>query len=377
MPSSAPCATGDGAPAVDLPIGLLAELSHRCPLRCPYCSNPTELERAGTELDTATWQRVFREAADLGVLQLHLSGGEPTVRRDLDDLIATAAEVGMYTNLITSAVLLDEARVARLRDAGLDHVQISIQGAEVAAADRMAGFEGAHAKKMQAARWVRAAGLPLTINAVIHRQNVEQLAEIIDLAVRLDADRLEVAHTQYYGWALENRAALMPTRDQVEWADNLVTTAQRALEGTLGIDYVVPDYYAERPKACMGGWGRRFLTISPSGKVLPCHAADSITTLTFDRVTERSLAEIWRHGDAFTAYRGTDWMPEPCQSCAFKEHDWGGCRCQAFALTGDAANTDPACSLSPHHAQMQALAEETTSDFEYRGYRRKKELENV
>ena len=367
--AASPCATD--ADTIDPPVGLLAELSHRCPLQCPYCSNPTHLETSSAELDTATWQRVFREAADLGVLQLHLSGGEPTVRRDLEALVETAADVGLYTNLITSAVLLDEARIAHLKAAGLNHVQISIQGAEAKLADRIANFEGAHAKKMQVAEWVRAAGLPLTINAVMHRHNIEQLPAILDMAVEKDADRLEVAHTQYYGWAMENREALMPTREQVEWADDLVTQAQKDLKGTLTIDYVVPDYYAERPKPCMGGWGRRFLTITPAGEVLPCHAAASITDLSFDRVTEADLETIWYTGDAFDAYRGTDWMSEPCRSCPLKEQDWGGCRCQAFALTGDATNTDPACSLSPHHDAMKSLADDTSDDgFTYRGYNR-------
>ena len=367
--AASPCATDTDT--IDPPVGLLAELSHRCPLQCPYCSNPTELETASAELETATWQRVFREAAALGVLQLHLSGGEPTVRRDLEDLVETAAEEGLYTNLITSAVLLDEARIADLKAAGLNHVQISIQGAEAKLADRIANFDGAHAKKMQVAEWVRAAGLPLTINAVMHRHNIEQLPAILDMAVEKDADRLEVAHTQYYGWAMENREALMPTPEQVAWADDLVTQAQEDLKGTLTIDYVVPDYYAERPKPCMGGWGRRFLTITPAGEVLPCHAAASITDLSFDRVTDADLETIWYTGDAFNAYRGTDWMSEPCRSCPLKEQDWGGCRCQAFALTGDATNTDPACSLSPHHDTMKSLADDTSDDgFTYRGYNR-------
>lgn len=367
--AGSPCATD--ADTIDPPVGLLAELSHRCPLQCPYCSNPTELETASAELGTATWQRVFRESAALGVLQLHLSGGEPTVRRDLEDLVETAADVGLYTNLITSAVLLDEVRIADLKAAGLNHVQISIQGAEADLADQIANFDGAHAKKMQVAEWVRAAGLPLTINAVMHRHNIEQLPDILEMAVEKDADRLEVAHTQYYGWAMENREALMPTEEQVEWADDLVTKAQKDLKGTLTIDYVVPDYYAERPKPCMGGWGRRFLTITPAGEVLPCHAAASITDLSFDRVTDADLETIWYTGDAFNAYRGTDWMSEPCRSCPLKEQDWGGCRCQAFALTGDATNTDPACSLSPYHDTMKSLADDTSDDgFTYRGYSR-------
>ncbi|SNX68876.1 pyrroloquinoline quinone biosynthesis protein E [Cereibacter ovatus] len=343
--------------AYSIPMAVLAELTHRCPLQCPYCSNPVEMEQASRELSTAEWQRVMGELAALGVLQIHFSGGEPLVRKDLVDLVAHADGVGLYTNLITSAVMLTEARVAALAEAGLAHVQISVQGATAAVADRVGGFRDGHAKKVQAAEWVRAAGLALTLNAVMHRQNLHQLPEIVDMAVAMGAQRLEVAHVQYYGWALKNRAALMPSVAQLDEATRVVEQAQARLSGVLAIDYVIPDYYAVRPKTCMGGWGRQFFNISPSGKVLPCHAAETITGLRFDSVREAPLAEIWHRSEALNRYRGTAWMKEPCRSCAHAEEDFGGCRCQAFALAGDAAATDPACALSPLHAQVFALAD--------------------
>ncbi|MES2710499.1 MAG: pyrroloquinoline quinone biosynthesis protein PqqE [Pseudomonadota bacterium] len=349
------------------PLGLLAELTHRCPLRCPYCSNPVELARQAAELDTATWLRVFREAADLGVLQLHLSGGEPTLRRDLPELIRGAAEAGLYTNLITSAVTLDAARVHALADAGLDHVQISIQDTEPGSADRIGGYAGGHAKKLAAAAHIRAAGLPLTLNAVVHRQNLERLPEMIELALTLGARRLEVAHVQYYGWALANRDALLPTRAQLDAATGTVDAARARLKGQLTIDYVVPDYYAARPKACMGGWARQVIAISPAGRALPCHAAESLPGLDFPDIREHSLRGIWNNSAAFNKYRGTAWMTGPCQGCALAESDFGGCRCQAYALTGNPAATDPACALSPHHHLLAEAVEHATTDaFTYR-----------
>ena len=344
------------ADTIGPPVGLLAELTHRCPLQCPYCSNPLEMERAHSELDTATWCRVIGEAAALGVLQIQLSGGEPTARRDLEEIVAHARKVGLYTNLITSAVMLDRPRLERLAQAGLDHVQISFQDVEPENADRIGGYRGGHAKKLEAARLVREIGLPLTVNAVVHRQNLHSLEGYIDLAVALDAGRLEVAQVQYYGWALRNRAAFMPTYAQLEQATRTVEAARVSLKGVLEIDYVVPDYYARRPKACMAGWGRRFINVNPAGRVLPCHAAETISSMRFDAVRDKPLAWIWHHSEAFNAFRGTGWMAEPCRSCERRELDWGGCRCQAFALTGDAANTDPACDLSPHHEAIFALA---------------------
>jgi pyrroloquinoline quinone biosynthesis protein E len=342
--------------APGFPLAVLAELTHRCPLQCPYCSNPLALEAAGAELSTEAWKAVIAEVADLGTLQIHFSGGEPTARRDLEVLVAAAAEAGLYSNLITAGVLLDRARLAALAEAGLDHLQLSFQDSAAAGCDRIGGYKGGFEKKLDCARWTVEAGLPLTLNMVVHRQNLANLPEMLALAERLEARRVEIAHVQYYGWAYLNRAALMPTRAQLEEATAVVEAARERLKGVLVIDYVVPDYYARRPKSCMGGWGRQFLNISPAGKVLPCHAAESITDLTFDRVGEKSLREIWLHSPAFEAYRGTAWMPEPCRSCERREIDWGGCRCQAFALTGRAGNVDPACALSPEHEAMQALA---------------------
>jgi pyrroloquinoline quinone biosynthesis protein E len=354
---------------IEPPLALLAELTHRCPLRCPYCSNPLDLARASAELDTATWKRVFGEAAALGVLQVHFSGGEPLVRRDLVELVRHAAAVGLYGNLITSGIRLDTERLAALIEAGLEHVQLSFQDPDIASGDRIAGLAGSQEAKRRAARLVREAGLPLTVNAVVHRQNLDRLEEMIELAETLGADRLEVAHVQYYGWALHNRAELLPTHDQLAAATMTVEAARARLAGIMAIDYVLPDYYAHRPKACMGGWGRRFLNVTPAGKVLPCHAAETLTGLDFPSVEEASLSEIWYGSGAFARFRGTEWMPEPCRSCERREIDWGGCRCQAFALTGDARRTDPACALSPDHgllAGARSDAEAAPSGFIYR-----------
>ena len=361
------------AEAYGIPLAVLAELTHRCPLQCPYCSNPIELERGSSELTTDEWKRVLSELAEIGVLQIHFSGGEPTARKDLVELVQHATDVGLYTNLITSAVLLDRPRLKALADAGLCHVQISFQGNEPIVADRVAGYRNAHQKKREVARWTRELDLPLTVNAVMHRQNLHQLKDIIQMAVDMDAHRLEIANVQYYGWALKNRAALMPTLEQIEEAAGIVEEAETRLKGVLAIDHVIPDYYATRPKKCMGGWGRSFFNISPSGKILPCHAAETITGLNFESVrSNHSIAWIWQNSDAFNRYRGTGWMPEPCQSCEFKEVDFGGCRCQAFALTGDAGNTDPACALSPLHEKIFKAAEtESAGDvrqFIYRNF---------
>lgn len=352
------------------PLAALLELTHRCPLQCPYCSNPLELERARGELSTAEWLRVLDEAAELGVLQVHFSGGEPTVRRDLPQLISHARQIGLYSNLITSGVTLDHARLQDLARAGLDHVQLSIQDVDHQAAANVANYPGVQGKKLAFARWVRESGLPLTLNAVVTRHNVGRVERMIDLAVELGAGRVEVAHVQYYGWALRNRAALMPTLAQVQAATERVEAARNRLRGRLVIDYVVPDYYARQPKSCMGGWGRQFLNITPSGEVLPCHAAQTIPGLVFESVRHKPLAEIWARSPAFEAYRGTAWMPEPCRSCDQREVDWGGCRCQALALAGSASATDPACARSPLHQPMRAVAEAASAapppDFVYR-----------
>jgi PqqA peptide cyclase len=355
-----------GQPGLPSPLGLLAELTHRCPLACPYCSNPLVLDSRADELDTATWARVFREAATLGVLQVHLSGGEPASRRDLVDIVAAAHEAGLYTNLITSAVGLDRKRLARLGDLGLDHVQLSVQDVDATTADGIADYAGAHARKLAFARLVADLGLVLTINAVIHRANIGRVTELVELAASLGAGRVEIAHTQYYGWALHNRQALMPTREQVHQAMQEVAQIRPRYADRLSIDLVVPDYYARRPKACMGGWARRSLNVTPSGRALPCHAAETIPGLQFWSVLEHSLQEIWTQSPAFQAFRGTDWMAEPCRTCELREIDFGGCRCQALAILGDAGATDPACELSPHHARMLELAEQDSAGAEIR-----------
>ncbi len=339
------------------PLGLLAELTHRCPLQCPYCSNPLELDRVNREMDTDVWLDILDQAADLGILQIHFSGGEPTTRQDLEELIERASALGLYSNLITAGVLLSRERFALLIEKGLDHVQLSIQDTDIENAERISGYKNGQPKKVEFARWVREHGCSLTINAPVHRANLDRLEQIISLAVELGADRLEVAHIQYYGWAVKNRAALMPTKEQLKHSIDIVEKARDTYKGIMLIDFVVPDYYASRPKPCMGGWGRSFMCITPSGQVLPCHAAPTVPGLQFEAVQNRSLHDIWLHSDAFNAFRGTDWMPEPCRSCEFKEVDWGGCRCQAFALTGKASNTDPACAKSIHHKDLLEVAE--------------------
>jgi pyrroloquinoline quinone biosynthesis protein E len=339
-------------------MGLIAELTHRCPLQCAYCSNPLALDPPKAELTTEDWKRVLDQAAALGILQVHFSGGEPMARRDLVELVAHAARAGLYTNIITSGLLLSDAAMAALLDAGIDHIQLSFQDAEVAHADRFGGYHGGHAKKLEAARLIREAGLPLTANFVIHRQNIERIDAMIALGEALGAERIEIAHTQYYGWALLNRNALLPSFAQLEQVNEAVDAARARLKGQITIDYVVPDYYAARPKACMGGWGNRFINISPMGKALPCHAAETLPGMDFPSVRDHSLAAIWTHSDAFRRFRGTDWMPELCSTCDRREIDWGGCRCQALALAGDAAATDPACARSADHPLMAlAIAE--------------------
>jgi PqqA peptide cyclase len=351
-------AGGDGQPPKPLhsPLGLLAELTHRCPLGCPYCSNPLEMDKRESELDTLTWARVFREAAGLGVLQVHLSGGEPASRRDLVDITAAARDAGLYTNLITSGVGVSDQRLHELADAGLDHVQISIQDSEPKSADLIAGYKGAYVRKRVLALAVVALKLPLTVNIVIHRANISRVDELVAMALDMGASRVEIAHVQYYGWALKNRAALMPTRQEVEEAVSRIEPLRKQHHGRIVIDAVVPDYYARFPKPCVGGWGRRSLNVTPAGRVLPCHAAESIPGLEFWSVRDHSLREIWEQNPAFNAFRGTGFLPEPCQSCERRDIDFGGCRCQAFALTGDARATDPVCHLSPRHHVVEEQA---------------------
>ncbi|MFB2550504.1 pyrroloquinoline quinone biosynthesis protein PqqE [Ensifer soli] len=353
------------------PIALLAELTHRCPLSCAYCSNPLELTGRAAELSTETWTRVFREAAALGVLQLHLSGGEPAARRDLEALVRAAREAALYVNLITSGIGLTPARLDALEAAGLDHVQLSLQAITAEKADWIGAYRGGFARKRAFAAEVQARGLPLTVNAVMHRHTLDDLKATIAFAADLGARRVEVACVQFYGWALQNRAALMPSRGQVEEAKAVIAGAREAYAGQMMIDFVPPDYYADYPKACMGGWGSTGLNVAPDGTVLPCHAAATIPGLVFDRVTERGLSEIWRNGTAFNAFRGHGWMQEPCRSCARREHDHGGCRCQAMALAADPAATDPVCRHAPTRGLVDAiLAAEAAApapDFVHRG----------
>ena len=360
------------ASAIEIPLGLLAEVTHRCPLQCLYCSNPVQLEKPAQELPAETWARVFEEAAALGIVQLHVSGGEPLARRDIIEIVRSASVAGLYVNLITAAVNLTPERADALVAAGVDHVQVSLQDATREGVALVAKSEGAFEKKLAAARLVTERGLPLTINAVVHRQNLDRVERIIEIAEALGAHRLEIAHTQYYGWAYINRSTLMPERRQVEAATRCVTEAQERLRGRMLIDYVVPDYFAKYPKPCMGGWGRQFINVTPSGTVMPCHAAASIPGLSFPNVRERDLDWIWNQSPAFNRFRGTAWMPEPCRSCPRQEEDFGGCRCQAFLLTGDPANADPVCTLSPHHGRIGELANAFSADaggeFTYRRY---------
>ncbi len=350
------------------PYTLIAELTYKCPLRCVYCSNPVDYARHDEELDTATWLRVFEEAEELGVVQLNLTGGEPLVRNDLEQLIAKARRLDLYTNLITSGIPLTQERLARFRELGLDNVQVSIQDVKPAESDRIAGLRSFE-RKLEVARWVKSLGFPLTINTVLHRDNLDHVADIIALAEELSANRLELANTQYLGWALVNRKALLPSREQLDRAREVALAARERLMGKTEVLFVVPDYYRDFPPACMDGWGRRFMLVSPDGLVLPCHVAHQIPGLRFEKVGTRPLAEIWESSEGMTRFRGSSWMPEPCRSCERREIDFGGCRCQAYFLTGDSAATDPVCIKSPKHDLIKAAraAQGAVEPFVYRG----------
>ncbi len=356
------------------PYALLAEITYRCPLHCPYCSNPVAASTCETprrrpqadgysngELTTDEWKRIIRQAAALGVLQIGFSGGEPLARRDLVELIRAAREAKLYTNLITSGIGLDDDRVRALRDAGLDSIQLSFQSDESSLADEIAGAR-AHERKLDVAAKIRAAGIPLSLNFVIHRRDIDRLSQMIELAETLGAERVELANVQFYGWAFRNRAALLPTREQVDRARKVATAAKTRLAGKIDIFYVLPDYYETRPKPCLNGWGQRYLTVNPTGDVLPCPTASSaIPDLICENVRERELDWIWRESESFNRFRGTEWMPEPCRSCPQKEIDFGGCRCQAALLTGNAADTDPVCEFSPNRAVVDAALREINS----------------
>lgn len=345
---------------MDSPFGLLAELTYRCPLACAYCSNPVNMAEYTDELGTAEWLRVLTEAADLGVLQFHLSGGEPLLRRDLTRIVAGAHRLGLYTNLVTSALGFSRTRAEELRAAGLDHVQVSVQADDPALSDRIAGTPSFR-RKIEAMRLVKELGWPLTVNVVLHRRNIDRVAQVLRLAEDVDADRVELANTQYYGWAWRNRDALLPSRAQLEAAEAVVRAERVRLRDRMEILYVIPDYYSRYPKPCMSGWASRMLTVTPNGDVLPCPAAQSLP-LPRASVRDRPLEWIWTDSPVMNAYRGTDWMPGPCRSCDRRELDFGGCRCQAFQLTGDAARTDPVCHLSPDHDLVARAVETANAD---------------
>jgi len=342
------------------PLWLLAELTYRCPLQCPYCSNPLDFARSHEELSTAEWIEVFRQAREMGAAQLGFSGGEPLVRQDLAELIEAARGLGYYTNLITSGIGLTEEKIASFAEAGLDHIQISFQAADEEVNNLLAGSKKAFAHKLEMARAVKKHGYPMVLNFVTHRHNIDNIDQIIRLCIELEADFVELATCQFYGWAELNRAGLLPSKEQLvraeritnEWRDKLA-----AQNHPCKLIFVTPDYYEERPKACMNGWGNLFLDITPDGTALPCHSARQLP-VEFPNVREHSIEHIWRHSFGFNKFRGYDWMPEPCRSCDEKERDFGGCRCQAFMLTGDAANADPVCSKSAHHGKILAARDQ-------------------
>jgi pyrroloquinoline quinone biosynthesis protein E len=358
------------------PYSLIAELSYQCPLHCPYCSNPVDIGHPKYsrkhELATDDWVRTFEQARGLGVLQLALTGGEPMLRSDLVQLCAAARDAGLYSSLITAGTLFTRERARELKDAGLDHVQISFQSPNAEENDRIAGNRSFE-KKVAAARSAREVDFPLTINCVLHRQNLDRIEELLDLTLELGAQRLELANTQYYGWAVANQDALMPSVDQLRRGEEAVTRFRERVGPKVDVLWVLPDMYEDLPKPCMGGWGRTAMVVAPNGDVLPCQAASTIPGLEFANVREHPLEWIWNESDAFTRFRGTGWMQEPCRSCALgrQELDWGGCRCQALRLTGDAAATDPVCRLSPHHGQVVSVRESgQTDEFTYRTIKR-------
>ncbi|MFF3500865.1 pyrroloquinoline quinone biosynthesis protein PqqE [Streptomyces sp. NPDC003247] len=357
-PASVEPAEAEGSAPVARPWALLAELTHACPLHCPYCSNPLELARRSGELSAGEWADVLRQAAALGVVHTHLSGGEPLLRPDLEEIVAAAEAAGIYTQLVTSGTGLDEPRLTALRTAGLRSVQLSVQHAEPRANDRIAGRPSSFAAKERAAALVRRAGLPLGLNVVLHRDNLDAVDALVELGVAWGVDRIELANTQFYGWGLLNRAALLPTRVQLARARESVERWRERLAGRVDLVWVVPDYFDGVAKPCMGGWGAVSLTVAPDGTVLPCPAAASLPDLDAPSVRDRSLAWIWDHSPAFGRFRGTAWMTGPCGGCPRREEDFGGCRCQAYALTGDAARTDPACALSPDHHLVRTLVDD-------------------
>jgi len=346
---------------IPTPLAFVAELTHRCPLHCVYCSNPIELARRDSELPTETWSRLFREAAELGILQADFTGGEPLARTDIVTLVRSAREAGLYVSLITSGLPLDESKLAALVSAGLDHFQLSFQGAREETASEISGTT-THAQKLRVLDWLKPYRIGLTLNFVIHRQNIHELEEMVALVEKYSPGCAEFASVQYYGYAFANRGNLLPTHAQLDYCVATLKQAEERLMGKTRLVFVVPDYYAKFPKPCVGGWGRKLMLISPDGTALPCHAANVIPGLRFDNVNEKSLREIWQTSSAFCQFRGEDWMQEPCKSCDRRHLDFGGCRCQAFQLTGDARNADPVCIKSPQHH----LIDITTADVPYR-----------
>lgn len=336
------------------PLWLLAEVTYRCPLHCVFCYNPLDYARHDKELSTAQWFDVMRQSRALGAAQIGFSGGEPLLRDDLEELIGEAHRLGYYTNLITSGIGLTESRIARMKDLGLNHIQLSFQDSTREMNDFLSSTRTFELKR-HVAKLIRQHDYPMVLNVVLHRYNLDQVDRIIEMAIEMEVDYLELANTQYYGWAMLNRAQLLPTREQLERAENIVNAYRSRLGNRLRILFVVPDYFEERPKACMNGWGSVFLAVAADGTALPCHAARSLPGIDFPNVTTHSISDIWLHSDAFQRYRGSGWMKEPCRSCPDSKTDFGGCRCQAFALTGDASNADPVCSKSPHHHHVQRI----------------------
>jgi pyrroloquinoline quinone biosynthesis protein E len=343
------------------PLWLLAELTYACPLQCPYCSNPMDYANFKQELTTEEWLDVFRQARAMGATQLGLSGGEPLTRPDLVELITEARKMGFYTNLITSGVGMDAAKVAEFKEAGLDHIQVSFQASSEVLNDLIAGTK-AFQHKIEMAKAVKANGYPMVLCFVTHRQNIDQMEDIIKLAISLEADYLELATTQYYGWAMHNRDQLLPMKEQLVEAEAIAHRYQAEQKGNMKIYYVVPDYYEERPKACMNGWGNVFLTITPDGVALPCHAARELPGMELPNIRDISVKEIWEDSNDFNRFRGYEWMKEPCRSCDEKEKDFGGCRCQAYMLTGDPASADPVCSKSFDHHLIEDAIETARSE---------------
>jgi len=334
------------------PRWLLAELTYACPLQCPYCSNPIDYANYQSELDTEDWTRVLTQARKMGAVQLGFSGGEPLTRKDLVELVKHARDLGYYSNLITSGYGLTEEKIIQLKEAGLDHIQVSIQASTQELNDHIAGTTSFQTKK-EVAHLVKKHGYPMVLCVVIHRENIHQMPEILAMAEELGADYLELANTQYYGWAHANRDLLLPTKEQFEQAEAIAQAFKEKVAGKMKIYYVVPDLYEDRPKACMNGWGTTFLTIAPDGVALPCHSARDLPGLDCPNVKDFSIEKIWNESKAFNFFRGFEWMQEPCRSCDEKEKDFGGCRCQAYLLTGDMTNTDPVCSKSPKHGVIQ------------------------